>query len=525
MYELRDYQVEGVEACLNVMRASKKKAIVVQPTGAGKSLLIAKTVKELNVPIVILQPSKELLKQNYTKYTDFGGVATLYCSSLKEKTVDSIGYTQIHGEYKKCEEVSRVTFATIGSIKKEIKTLKRLGVKHIIIDEIHLASKVGSQMRKFIKELGATNVLGLTATPIYLQGGMEGSRLVMINRSFGTMFRVIEQVTQISELVKNKYWTPLIYKIIKSDESKLKLNTTGSDYTEHSQKEYYKSNNLNDQIVEEVYRLKEEGRKRILIFVPSIEEANKLYGSIPNSAIVHSKMSRVERDFMVESFSNGEIPVAINVNVLATGYDNPEIDAIITARPTSSVALCYQQLGRGVRIHPDKKDCIIVDFSGNVGRFGKIEELTFEKIDYYGWGMFNGQGQILSDYPIMTDIKPTKDSLIKKHKAEEENKIETTDFKNSPEFYFGKFKDKKLHEVLKEKGGKSYCIWITEQKDFQWFGEKGKILKKAIYEELGLPLEIEMKKQVVKKTPYQKPPNNFNRYTDNIDLNNIKNIF
>lgn len=498
MFELRDYQLDGVDAGLKVMNAPKDKAIVVAPTGAGKSLLIAKIVSELNAPVLILQPSQELLVQNYKKYLAFGGRASIYCASLKQRSIDKMAYTEINGEMKRCDEVSKVTFATIGSIKKELAKLKKKGVKKVIVDEIHLQSKAGSQMRKFIKDLKATNVLGLTATPIYLEGGMNGSRLVMINRTRGTLFRKIAHVTQISELVEKKFWTPLSYKIISNDESALELNSTGSDYKEESQKEYYKANDLNGQIVEEVKRLKKEGRQRILIFVPTIEEAEQLYRSIPNAAVVHSKLSKMERDLMVEGFTTGDIPVAINVNVLATGYDNPEIDAIITARPTSSVALAYQQLGRGVRLHPGKLDCLIVDFSGNVKRFGRIEELTFEEIPYYGWGMFNGEGYLLSDYPIMTSLKPTKEILIRNGEREEsyakmkedfKEKVHKTELAASPKLNFGKFKGKSVKEVLKEKRGRDYLVWIVEEhRKGKWtfYGEPGRLLKAAIYKELQL---------------------------------------
>src|SRR5690606_13147850 len=222
---------------------------------------------------------------------------------------------------------------------------------------------------------------------------------------------------------------------------------------------------------------------RILIFVPSIEEANTLYGSIPNSAVVHSKLTREERDFMVDAFTNGDIPVAINVNCLAVGYDNPLIDSIISARPTSSIAMMYQQLGRGVRIHPEKENCKIIDFSGNVNRFGRLEDLTFESIPFYGWGLFNGKGELLTDYPIQTVKKPTKESLIASYKAEKErsNQIISDNIatQDNPEFYFGKHKGKKLYDVLKEE--KSYITWIVDQDEWEWHGVKGKTLEKAIY--------------------------------------------
>ena len=426
-----------------------------------------------------------MLVQNYSKFVKAGGKASIYCASLKIKTIKGEDYTEINGELKKCKEVSKITYATIGSIKKEVTKLKRLGVKHVIVDEVHLQSKVGSQMRGFLKKLGATNVLGLTATPIYLEGGLAGSRLVMINRAFATIFPKIKFVTQIKELVDNGYWTPFLYKIIKTDETSLKLNSSGSDYTEYSQKVYYEANDLQGRVVEEVKRLKKEGRKRILIFVPSIEEADSLYGEIPNSAIVHSKMSVKERDFMVEQFTNGDIPVAVNCNILSTGYDNPEIDAIITTRPTSSIALFYQQIGRGCRLHKDKKDCVITDFSGNTTRFGRVEGITFEEIPHYGWGMFNEKDQLLSDYPIMTEIKPTKDSLKKSIINDYLSKKKHSGVTKRKEvvFWFGKHKGKKTSQIVEK--DKGYLVWMYE--NFNFTGSKGLSLKGDIEEILQLP--------------------------------------
>lgn len=873
MFKLREYQVKAIEDCMGVLTASKKKSIAVLPTGAGKSIIIAECVKRLNKPVLILQPSKELLKQNYEKFIRVGGKASMYCASLKTKTIKKQDYTLINGELKKCKEVSNVTYATIGSIKKDLEKLKKLGVKHIIIDEAHLQSKVGSQLRSFLKKLNVTNVLGLTATPIYLEGGMMGSRLIMINRSFGTIFRSLCHITQIKELVENNYWTPFKYKIIKTDESSLQLNTAGSDYTEYSQKKYYESNNLREQIVEEVKRLKQEGRKRILIFVPDINEANSLYGLIPNSAVVHSKLSTQERDLMVEEFTNGDIPVAINVNCLdleteiltetgwvkhdemtyqhkvanwdkgniyfqepkkiikrqlkedeyfctyeseavnfrvtnqhdlllkryenkeykkikardvkgrvlqapvfgeylptkieisqekrdlkssferrvsansyyirrdnpeisisdskeiakseikkrdklryknphelsneeceligfflgdgsiskhknngfrytlsqserydkiiervdeildkigvgytkqriapsksnyfsitwdlnkgtgfreqrrkgiypiipyldkngskylrylnkeqfknlikgfwladgnhgdsinkssrglnitntkyellsllqeigvtrgfrmsisklappkkkhhkqlykltyshqknssinnrykiieenhkpervwcvstsstniitrrkgkvmvmgnclSTGYDNPEIDAIITARPTSSIALFYQQIGRGCRLHPEKEDCIIVDFSGNTTRFGRVEGLEFSEIDYYGWGLFNEQEQLLTDYPISTINKPTKQSLIESRKPKEVS-VNTN---SKIVLWFGKYEGKDLEEAFRQ--DKNYFVWVYE--NFTFDTPKKKELKRKLEIKLELPVTV-----------------------------------
>src|SRR5699024_4080360 len=129
----------------------------------------------------------------------------------------------------------------------------------VLIDEVHLKTKAGSQTRKLLKKIGATNVLGLTATPMYLSGGMNGSRLTMINRSKNTIFKDICYVSQISEMINNGYWTPLKYQIMDTDKKTLKLNSSGSDYTEKSQKLYYDVNNLENEIIKKINSLDSDG--------------------------------------------------------------------------------------------------------------------------------------------------------------------------------------------------------------------------------------------------------------------------
>lgn len=494
IFKPRDYQIPSIKAAMGVLQDDKEKSIIVLPTGAGKSWVIAEAAKELvdkKHPVVILQPSQELLKQNFTKFVNCGGNATVCCASLKTFTKDKVPYTSIKvlGEDIDipCDEVSEVTYATVQTAIKHIDKFRELGVKHIIVDEVHLQSKAGSVMRNFIKELKATHVLGLTATPIYMQGGMYGSRLVMINRSQATMFRRIAHVCQIKELVENGWWTKLKYKVIATDTNDLRFNTSGSDFTIESQKEYYKSNNLRDQIKEEVKKQRKKGRKRILVFVPDIAEAEALSQIIKGSRVVHSKLSKEERDEVVDGFNDGLIDVVVNVNILATGYDNPLIDAIITARPTGSIAIYYQQIGRGVRIHPEKKNCRITDFSGNVLRFGRVEELTFEEIEHYGWGMFGKGGILLSDYPMSAETRPNKESLIKAEIEQQRKEKEKMKEADNPEFRFGKFKGRKFVSIIQSKDKEQFeqwLAWIIDQdkkKKWEWYGAYGMNLKRVIY--------------------------------------------
>lgn len=491
---LRGYQEEGTQACVDILQSPKKtcKELVVSPTAGGKSIYVAETVKRVDEPILVLQPSKELLLQNYEKFVKVGGTASICCASLKVKTSKGVDYTRMaNGELIKCREISKVTYATVGTVKKYTKELKALGVKKAIIDEAHLSTKAGSQVRQLFKEIGITHVVGLTATPLYLEGGMSGACLKMMNRARWKMFYNIRYVTQISHLVENNYWSKLKYNVIDTDETYLQENSNGSDFTVSSQKSYYKANNLEEQIIEEVENLLKSGRKSVLVFVPTIAEADDLQRRFPGSASVHSKMDTKERDWAINGFKDLKIPVIFNVNVLAIGFDHPELDGIITARSTSSIALFYQQIGRGVRIHESKEDCYVTDFSGNVKRFGTVEGLHFEDIPYYGWGLLNEKGELLTDFPIKAKKRPTRDSLIEKGKQEAQRK-ETN---KNPEFTFGMFKGRKLWDIARSKDAtrlKSYSSWLIDKHakgEWTFYGSSGEALKQGLYEYLKLPQE------------------------------------
>lgn len=489
MFELRNYQEEGTQASVAILQSPKKtcKELVISPTAGGKSIYVAETVKRVDAPIVVLQPSKELLLQNYQKFVKVGGTASICCASLKVKTIKGVEYTRLeNGDLVGCREISKVTYATVGTVKKYAKELKKLGVTKAIIDEAHLSTKAGSQVRKLFKEIGITHVVGLTATALYLEASMSGASLKMMNRAKWRMFSNIRYVTQISELVEKNYWSKLLYQVIDTDEAYLKENSNGSDFTVQSQKEYYKANDIKNQIIEETKNLLKEGRKSVLVFVPTIAEAEELLAEFPNSATVHSKMDTSTRDYVVKAFKELTIPVVFNVNVLSVGFDHPQLDAIITARSTSSFSLYYQQIGRGVRIHPLKDNCKLVDFSGNVKRFGRVEGVHYEDVPYYGWGLFNEKNELLTDHPIKAIARPTKESLMQSGEKKEDKKL-------NPVFTFGMFKGKKLWDIAQGKDSerlKNYCAWLYDKyvkKEWTFYGQEGLELKQGIEEYLKIP--------------------------------------
>ena len=151
MFKPREHQIEAKKDIISFLQDTNlfnKYGVVVQPCGAGKSFIIAMTVQILKSPVLVIQPTKELLSQNYDKYIALGGEATIYSASFDTK------------------ELSSVTYSTPGSIKNIGEDIKRMGVKVVIIDECHYKCTKGGVVDNLMKEIKPQKVIGLTATPV-----------------------------------------------------------------------------------------------------------------------------------------------------------------------------------------------------------------------------------------------------------------------------------------------------------------------------------------------------------------------
>jgi DNA repair protein RadD len=386
--KLRENQIEPVAIGVEFFKTPKMKpSIIVAPTAFGKSIVIAAIAKELGEKILVLQPSKELLEQNYDKFVTLGGTASIYSASAGSK------------------EMGRVTYATIGSIINIAQEFKQMGVTKIIIDECdrYPRNKSG-QLRKFVDGMKATHVLGLTATPLKLQTNMGDtgpySKLVMLtNRSkHGMFFKFILHVSQIQDIVKLNYWSPLEYQSYDFDTGALVYNSSGAEYTQDSIARSYENQNIGDKIVKKIAEVQD--RKSILVAVPTIEQATNLAKRIPQAAVVHGGTPKAERKRIIDEFRNQQLRVIVQVNVLTVGFDYPELDCLITGRSTASISWWYQFVGRGTRIHSDKESCLVVDFVGSTERFGKVEELYYKQDGKENWELYGENKKQITGIPM-----------------------------------------------------------------------------------------------------------------------------
>lgn len=385
MYKLRDYQQKASDAAVSFFnnRAKKTNAIMVLPTGSGKSLIIADIAARLDGHTLVFQPSKEILEQNFNKLCSYGILdCSIYSASFNSK------------------EISRITFATIGSVKNKPELFTHF--KNIIVDECHLVNPKEGMYKKFFEVVNC-KILGLTATPYRLSSSQEfGAMLKFITRTRPAIFKEVIYHVQVSTLLDMGYLSKLNYYPMNPtgwNELNLKVNTTGADYTDRSVQREYERIDFYSFLVHIVQRLvnnQKTGikRKGILVFTRFLKEAERLTYSISGCAIVSGDTPKGEREKILEAFKAGEISVVANVGVLVCGFDYPELDTIVLARPTMSLALYYQIVGRAIRPHKDKETAWFVDLCGNINRFGKVEDLRLVDGGNGKWAVFSNGRQL-----------------------------------------------------------------------------------------------------------------------------------
>lgn len=350
----RPYQQEGVDAGLEYLRADhNRNGLLIYPTGSGKSVVIANLIKGAGEPILVLQPSQEILEQNYNKYTGYGYDAGIYSASFNRK------------------EIHETTFATIGSIIRKKDDFRHF--KYILVDEADLVNSKGGMYEDFIKDL-KRKVLGLTATPYRLSSTSFGAMLKFLTRTNPRIFQDVVYVVQNKELFDAGYLAKLKYFDMPGFErDKIKLNSAGTEFSDDSLRAYINSTDFTPRLFKYVRRL-QETRKSILVFTRFIEESLALKDNVPGIEIVTGETPKKLRSELVTAFRNKEIKTLTNVGVLTTGADFPELDTIVLARATKSLRLYYQMVGRGMRPHPDKPETFIVDMCSTMNTFGRIED-------------------------------------------------------------------------------------------------------------------------------------------------------
>ena len=357
-FQLRDYQRDAVEATLVHFRKSDAPAVIVLPTGAGKSLVIAELARLARRKILVLAHVKELVEQNHNKYLSYGLEGGLYSAGLKQK--------QSHYQ---------VTFASVQSVARN---LKDFATEHslVIIDECHrISDDENSQYQQIFAQLREYNpglkLLGLTATPYRMGIGWiyRYHYRGFCRSSDPRPFEHCIYELPLQYMIRRGFLTPpkmVDAPIAQYDFSALNANKAGN-YAEAEVNQLLISHpRVTQAICEQIMELAAE-RCGVMVFAATVKHAHEICGYLPDgqTALITGATPSAERDQLISRYKERKIKYLVNIAVLTTGFDAPHVDFIAILRPTQSASLFQQITGRGLRLAEGKKDCLVMDYAGN----------------------------------------------------------------------------------------------------------------------------------------------------------------
>ncbi|NRA33743.1 MAG: DEAD/DEAH box helicase [Polyangiaceae bacterium] len=413
---LRPYQQQAVQATVDHFRESIEPAVLVLPTGAGKSIVIAELARLAKGAVLVLAHVKELCEQNYAKYealtaadesTDYGE-AGLYSAGLGVKDAGQ-----------------PVTFGSVQSVARNLRDFGRT-VSLLVIDECHRVSgEDGSQYDRVIEHLRASNpklkVLGLTATPYRLGMGWayryhyRGFARTDEERPFHSCIYEVS----LREMIDGGYLTrPEIEDapIAQYDFPAVGAGRHGGFAEAEVNALLVRHKRVTEAIVEQIVEIAErQDRQGVMIFAATVDHAREIAGYLPSeeTALILGETPGTERDEQLGAFSARQLRYLVNVSVLTTGFDAPHVDLIAILRPTQSVSLFQQIVGRGLRLSPGKSDCLVVDYAGNgfdvfAPEIGEIKPTSDSQVvavpcpicEYENefWGQVDEDGQVFEHY-------------------------------------------------------------------------------------------------------------------------------
>lgn len=407
MYQLRPYQKEAVDSAIKYFRHSRRPAVIVLPTGAGKSLVIAELARVARGRVLVLAHVKELVEQNHAKYESYDLSAGVYSAGLNKK-----------------ESKQKVIFGSIQSVARAGDEFFK-DFSLLIIDECHRVNsdgdtQYGEVIAKLTKENRSLCILGLTATPYRLGMGWiyEYAAKGALQSQEERFFKECIFELPLDYMIKNKYLTrPIKIDIPVTCYDFSELTENNRLYTMSEVEELLKKQKrLTPLIIKNIIDIAESyDRKGVMIFSSTVRHAEEILSCLPEgeAEIVVGDTENSERDVIIERFKAKKIKYLVNVSVLTTGFDAPHVDVIAILRPTESVSLYQQIIGRGLRLSPGKEDCFILDYTGmghdiytpEIGdrKPGKESEAVKVPCPQCGfendfWGLLDDEGNLLEHF-------------------------------------------------------------------------------------------------------------------------------
>jgi superfamily II DNA or RNA helicase len=348
--DLRPYQLKAIDDCRKAMQAGRNRVLLVAPTGSGKTVMfayIAQEVARRGKHVVICAHREELLDQISGTLTNFDVPHGFVAASRKRAAAAPV---------------------TVASVQTLVNRLGSITPSLIILDEAHHA--VAGSWRQIIDAYPNAKLLGVTATPERLDGS-----------GLGDIFEEMVLGPQVNELQKQGYLTPVKYftpHTVDLDQ----LAKRAGEYTVNSAAELMMPTGnigkVTGQAIEEY--AKHANGQRAVVFCVNIIHSQRVAEQFCEAgyrwASLDSKMSKEARRQVVADFRAEALQGVSSCDIISEGFDLPAASVAILLRPTKSLGLYMQQVGRILRPMDGKSHAIVIDHVGNVG---KMEDGEFKE--------------------------------------------------------------------------------------------------------------------------------------------------
>jgi superfamily II DNA or RNA helicase len=392
----RSYQLEAL-AAISTAFSKYDKIVLALPTGSGKTYVAAKWICDnllkYQKKVIWVAHRIELLQQAYVTFvkllpSSLSNDITWWAGGKSKNAHGKLVFVSIMGAYD----------------------FPEMDADLLVIDEAH--HEPATSYRRLIAKVGCKKHLGLTATPKRLDEKKLGYEAIAYQKTF--MSLVAE-----GWLARPK---PMVPKTGLSFDLDVRMD----DFSEESLSQL-DTQTRNNFIVDHWLEKKQEYGKT-LVFAINKNHAKNLYSlfsskdrSLKVSYIVSGEGSPSDRETEVYKFKNGQLDVLINCRIFTEGFDCPDVNTIFLTRPTMSITLYLQMIGRGTRVTETKKSFYIADFEDNLGKFQQQLIRPWDLGDELGKEKSNKHKRQLKDINLesMSDwfrkdleLKPIELSLI-----------------------------------------------------------------------------------------------------------------
>ncbi len=363
MKQLRPYQQDAVRECWQALKRDDQPVLLMASVGAGKSLMLASilyTMQKAGKRALCLVNNAELVRNNCATFVEQGGESSIYCAALG------------------CKDASApVVFGTPQSVlnginKKEPIADIRFNI--IVVDEAHAINYLNHRtcfmriLRHYKQEYADMRLLGATGTNFRFKGTAIVGEDCMFRSQVGNI--TTESLIQSGYLIDPNFQ---VDRDLIIDFSKVRIKQNGQ--FDQKQLEQVVSDNarLTELICKQLIHIMEsQARYGVFIFATTKRHAEEIMSHLPpdESALILGETPQNERTEILEKARAGVIKFLVNIAIISVGVDVPPYDTIAYLRPTESLVLLVQTMGRVLRLSEstNKKEALILDFAGNIAR-------------------------------------------------------------------------------------------------------------------------------------------------------------